>query len=231
MTALDGKIIKNQEDEEIYEKLKKPFENDKNINITSVIGQDYRRKICYCSTTDVFIANGGTGCMVPLKFCEKPGVLHSNTSLWAFGEINTTLVKSTDSSITLDSKTDNTNTDMSTSYSIPWEHIFNLLADVLQEIKDIKIKRLKVPNLNDLENKYKKENLRLNAFKELEENIKSGKQSADILREIAYHFERNGDIYTALKIMEEALCLRPNGPVINQKIAEYKEILSKETKE
>lgn len=47
-------------------------------------------------------------------------------------------------------------------------------------------------------------------------------ESADILREVAFAFEKKGDIETAYKIMYEAYKLRPEGPVIKQKLNEYK---------
>lgn len=46
-------------------------------------------------------------------------------------------------------------------------------------------------------------------------------QSPDILREVALAFEKDGDIKTALTIMEKAHILRPNGPFIKKKFEEY----------
>jgi len=226
MTASDGEIIENKEDEEVYEKLKKPFENDENINITSLIGQDYRTKICYCSISDIFIANGGTGCMVPLKFCEKPGVLHSNTSLWTFGRIDTNLIKSTDNKNTFDSKIDEKTASMAISYHIPWQYIYNLTAEVLEQIKDIKINRLDVPDVKEIAEKYEKQE-KENIFNNIDKKINANSKSPDILRDVAVAFEQSGDIQTALKLMQKAQDLRPTGPFIKRKVIEYKEILSK----
>ena len=50
--------------------------------------------------------------------------------------------------------------------------------------------------------------------------------SADILREVALAFEKDGDIETAYSLMKKASALRPNGPFIKKKVEEYREILS-----
>lgn len=47
--------------------------------------------------------------------------------------------------------------------------------------------------------------------------------AADILRELAFKYEKTGDYEMALSIMKEAQELRPNGPVINKKVAQYSE--------
>ena len=226
MTASDDKTIQNKEDEEVYKKLKKPFENDKTITITSLIGQDYKTKICYASTIDIFIANGGTGCMVPLKFCQKAGVIHSSSLLRVFGKVNTKLVKSVDDKMIIDITHKNNRVDFA-SYFIPWQHIFNLLAEVLEELKDIKIKRLELPNIDKLRAKYQKNSINSDIFMNLERKIKPNSKAEDILREVALSFEKKGNIKTALDLMEEALILRPNGKVIKQKVVKYKEILKK----
>ena len=48
------------------------------------------------------------------------------------------------------------------------------------------------------------------------------------LREIALAFEQSGDVVTALIIMEKALQLRPTGPFIKRKVAEYRESLKRQ---
>lgn len=54
-------------------------------------------------------------------------------------------------------------------------------------------------------------------------------KSADILREVAFAFEQSDDIQTAFKVMEQAHLLRPQGPVIKQKLEEYRNILNDKT--
>ncbi|MEA2016939.1 MAG: hypothetical protein U9N59_00705 [Campylobacterota bacterium] len=48
------------------------------------------------------------------------------------------------------------------------------------------------------------------------------KESADILREVAFAFEKAGDIETAYKLIKQAHYLRSEGPTIKQKLDEYK---------
>jgi len=66
-------------------------------------------------------------------------------------------------------------------------------------------------------------------FSDLIKNITQYKNfdSADMLREVAFAFEKSGDFQTACKVMEQAHLLRPKGPIIKQKLEEYKLILNK----
>ncbi len=61
-------------------------------------------------------------------------------------------------------------------------------------------------------------------------NIKNFKEPADILRDIALIFERNNDIDQACKVMQEAYLLRTDGPKIQNKLKQYKEIIQKRKK-
>jgi len=62
-------------------------------------------------------------------------------------------------------------------------------------------------------------------FIPIKERLNDGSDSVDILREVAIAFEQSGDVNTALKIMQQAYRLRPEGPLINQKLQEYRQIL------
>lgn len=55
-------------------------------------------------------------------------------------------------------------------------------------------------------------------------------QAPDVLRETAFAFEQTGDIQTACKLMKQAHYLRPDGPVIKQKLEEYRQLLGREKK-
>jgi len=68
--------------------------------------------------------------------------------------------------------------------------------------------------------------IKTNLFEELQNITSKGYDSADILRDVAIAFEKSGDINTAQKVMEQAHILRPNGPVIEQKLDEYNKLLS-----
>ncbi|APW66494.1 hypothetical protein LPB137_11875 [Poseidonibacter parvus] len=145
MTAEDGLTIQNKEEEEIFKNLDEAFIKDKSINLTSLIGKDYKTKICYCSTINLFITSAGTSSIIPLRFCKKPGVLHSNSKLWLFGEINTNTIKCANHSMIIDIKEKGKPDDSFDSYYIPWQHIYNLTAEVLNQIKGTNIKIIDVP--------------------------------------------------------------------------------------
>ena len=65
-------------------------------------------------------------------------------------------------------------------------------------------------------------------FSQLDKNLNINSKAADILREVSFAFEKINDIQTAQKVMEQAHILRPKGPVIKQKLEEYKKVLNKE---
>lgn len=227
MTAMEGKVIQNADDEAVFAQIAKRL--DDKCKIQSLIGQDYRHKIQICSTVDMFIANAGTGCMVPLRFCKKPGVLHSNTKLFTFPDEYPETVKKFDKKYVIDVVEEGKTRPDYASYHIPWQHIFNLTAEVLNQIKGTDIKLLDVPPVKEVAKAYKAEEQakkkKLMAFTALESRVKPTDKSPDILREVALAFEQSGDIDTALKVMKKALELRPNGPIIRQKVAEYTENL------
>lgn len=72
------------------------------------------------------------------------------------------------------------------------------------------------------------QNFSVNDFKYLRSKITEASESADILREVSFAFARKGDIKTAFNVMQEAYNLRPEGPVIKQKLNEYKDHLQSE---
>ena len=55
--------------------------------------------------------------------------------------------------------------------------------------------------------------------------IVNSDEQASKLRDQAVAFEQSGDIQTALKTMQKAHEIRPNGPLIKRKLEEYKKIL------
>lgn len=68
-----------------------------------------------------------------------------------------------------------------------------------------------------------------NPYSKLKEQLNTEQDSADILREVAFSFEQSGDIQTACKVMEQAHLLRPEGPVIKQKLEEYRKKLNEKS--
>lgn len=230
MTAPEGKVIKNKEDEEVFNKIAL---NTK-CKIDSLIGRDYRHKIQVCSTVDIFIANGGTGCMVPLRFCKKPGVVHSNTKLFSFPDKYPNTVKFIEKKLIVEVLESDKAKAMLTSYHIPWQHIFNLTAEVLNLTKGINIELLEVPLVEEVVKEYElkkqqEDQMQKNkVFKNLQNSIKSEHQAPDLLREVALAFEQSGDIVTALSVMQKALELRPNGPFIKKKVEEYTKLMEQQ---
>jgi hypothetical protein len=227
MTASENMNIKSIEDEAIFKKIYR--ELNCKCEVISTIGLDYRKKIQLSEKVDFFIVNGGSGCMVP-KITKQACIMHSTNLLWTFGKEDNKLVKYTEKSMTYDIRNiDNKVT--FTSYIIPWQHVFNLVADILEEIKDIKIKRLDVPALElvvkEYDNKLELEDKELLIYKNLRSRINDKCDSADILKEVALALEKDGEIHSALVLMNKALKLRPTGPIIQKKIEEYEEILSK----
>jgi hypothetical protein len=227
LTAMDGETLNNADDNEIVNKIEQAFKNKSNVEVVSLVGKDYRTKICYCSTSDIFIANAGTGAIVPLRFTKKPGVLHRNTKLFTFPDNYPDTVKRTDSKFIVDVDIDGKNRGDFLSYHTPWQHIFNLSAEVINKIKGSKIKNLKVPEMESLIKEYNHQessNIRIDellVFNKLGSKIKSQDQGADILREVALSFEKSGDLLTALTIMKKASQLRPKGDFIKNKVSEY----------
>ena len=74
-----------------------------NVSFVNLVGQTYREKIKQCQTVDFFIANAGTGQLVPHRFCRKPGILHSNEKHCVFPTgINNTSVQLVDKSLVKD---------------------------------------------------------------------------------------------------------------------------------
>lgn len=230
LTALDGKSISNNDDENIFVQLHSALENERGVKLFSLIGEDYRTKICHCDTVDAFIANAGTGCMVPLRFNKKPGVLHSNNELFTFPDDYCDTVKRTSKSMTIDFSVDGNRRKDFLSYHIPWQHIYNLTAEVLNQVKGANIQPQKVPPVEEVAKEYEESEIAkqkyLMAFRSIENRVKPVHKSPDILREVALSFEQVGDIKTALTVMQKALELRPNGPFIKRKITEYKQLLS-----
>ena len=217
MTANEGKKIRNNDDQKIFNEIKKELSEYSQCTLVSLIGEDYRTKINTCAKVDLFIANAGTGCMVPLRFCKKPGVLHSNTKLFTFRDNYPSTVKKNNKKYTIDIVDEDMQRIDFTSYHIPWQHIFNLTVDVLKAIKGTNIKYLDIPKSKEEKNKI---------FKRLSQKIKPEDKSADILRKIAFVFEESGDIKTACSLMQKAHELKPNGPGIIKKLKEYKASLN-----
>lgn len=227
MTAPEGNTIRDADDEAVLKQIENRLEGQ--CRIQSLIGQDYRHKIRICSTVDLFIANAGTGCMVPLRFCKKPGVLHSNSKLFTFPDEYSSTVKKFKKKYVIDVVEQGRESSRFASYHTPWQHIFNLTAEILNQTKGTNIQPLEVPPVEEVakayEAKEQAKKKKMMAFSALKNRVKPTDKSPDILREVALSFEQSGDIETALKVMQKALELRPKGPVIKKKVNDYTQFL------
>ncbi len=168
------KELKLQSQENTYdnhanalEKLNEIKSKEKLIVFKSLAGYDYRTKICYCNDCDIVISDSGTTALVPFEFHKKPGVvfygdlsahwinISKNYASNAYQRvIDEKLVKQTDRKSVL-----------VWNYHIPPQHIYNLVAEVLEElsvagklkIKNLKMHRLDVPPVELIAKQYELE--------------------------------------------------------------------------
>lgn len=129
----------------------------------SLAGYDYRTKICYCNDCDIVIGDAGTTALVPFEFHKKPGVIIFGHALEKQVEryrlLHQVKLISKDYLITKDIN------GWSMNYHIPPQHIYNLAAEVLEElsgenklkIKNLKMHRLDVPPVELIAKQYELE--------------------------------------------------------------------------
>ncbi len=234
MTGSEKNIEKNKDDIYVFEIIKLSLSHI--CEIHSLIGYDYRTKIKIGNEIDLFIANNGTGCLVPLRFCKKNGVLHSSKKFNSLGKYYVSpIVESADESLTIDVSHPSMTTIDAVSYHIPWQHIYNLAANIIMQTKDIDIQKLSVPEVEEVvkksEKNIDKKEKDKRRFTTLKERIKKDDSAPDILREVAFLFEESGDLVTAERILAKANILRPEGKTIENKLFEYRRKLLKDNHE
>lgn len=147
VTAYDGERIEVADNLKTFESIKAAVDKlNLDIDMESLSGHDYRTKICYCSTCDIVISEVSTTALVPFDFCKKPGVAF-------YYDINITYNYALDyqkhiKSLYIVEKNFlivNARNWRSMDFHIPWQHLYNLAAQSLEEIKGIKMHRLDVP--------------------------------------------------------------------------------------
>ncbi|HEG3340440.1 TPA: hypothetical protein SC008_001733, partial [Campylobacter jejuni] len=147
ITADEGKKIENSFDWHIFNKIKEVFSDIKGCDIEPLIGISYREKILKGNEIDYFICESGTATIVPLKFLEKDGVVYSNSNYYKVCNISECLskVKIVNpiflQDVLMHKKA------LFQHVHIPWQHLFNLLVEV---IGDSKICKIEVPSLNEV---------------------------------------------------------------------------------
>ena len=223
ITAPEGKKVKHVADTQVAKELK--AEIGGKARVVSLVGHDYPTKIAYCKGVDVFIANGGTGCFVPLRVCRKPGLLHSNKSLWTFrGDDYPDTVVFTPPHIVHEVGGGERDRKDFVSYSIAWQEIYNRLLPVLSKVKGVQLKPVPLPPPPSAEQTSPE--FDRNLFRQLSDSLGPKSGTVEILREVAVLFEKKGDIATAFAVMEQAHLQRPHGPFINRKLKEYRAALT-----
>ncbi len=206
-TSFVNTEVSNAEDNAVYRNIVANT-TAPNVEFVNLIGKDYREKISYGNSIDIFIANAGTGCMVPAMFCNKAGVLHANKSLNTFKLENDERIRIVPDMYIREEVSDDASV-MNVNYSIEWQVLYNLMVELLNE-SGMEVST--IPGWQGVEkNKV--------IFGKLK--FTSSMQSADILREVAVAFESAGDIRTAERIMKQALLQRPSGPFIQRKYKQY----------
>lgn len=230
LTATDGEMISVPEDIEVFNRIKRSC-ND-SIKFISVIGMDYTSKIAICNEVDFFIANAGSGSVVPLRFSQKDGVLHSNLSINTFPDDyqgkGQDVRKVSDDLIVEENLNQPSN--MNVSYHVPWKSIYNLLISIINNKKGVSHTPLEISEEDMIVNHIDD----MTVLRILEERFKSlsfikdKRDLAEIFREIGTGFEAAGNYKMAQTLMLYAYKLRPNSKIIKEKFALYEKINNKE---
>lgn len=158
MTSYENEINIFNDNYQLYKEIKSIILDDK-IEIISMIGKDYRTKIFYCSQADLALCEMGTALLVPHSFCNKEIVAYYGYEEYknAGCENPNKIKKVSEQYIKVVDFKDK----FRFNYHIPFQHIYNLAADIIEEIKGIKMHRLEVPSVDlvatsyELEQKYK----------------------------------------------------------------------------
>ena len=159
MTAYNGERIEVTDNLKAFTAIKAEVDKlNLDIDMESLSGYDYRSKICYCSTCDIAISDVGTTAVVPFEVCKKPGVIFFASENYAKEHIKQ--IKNQIPSILvidvsfLKSIANKENALFGFNFHIPWQHLYNLAAQSLEEIKGIKMHRLDVPPVELVAKQY-----------------------------------------------------------------------------
>lgn len=127
-TARESKFEPVPEDQRIFDAIASQFRQS-GVTYMSAIGLDFKKKIQICQQVDAFVANAGGGCLVPYRFCKKPGVLHSNSKIRIFKGFSDDFVKDVQ---TIDQE-GSASVQKSTfiSYHADWSSIYDDLSSIV----------------------------------------------------------------------------------------------------
>lgn len=210
MTSFNGQKRTDQSEQSIFTKIHEKVKEQKtNVILKSIIGTDYKEKIESAKDIDFYISMDGAGLIVPLYFLRKPGITHGINALKNYSEIYSKSNIYIKQEYVTAIKQENKNS-AQTSYSIPWEAIYNCLVD-------LHILKEKLPI-------DKKTSLTKSIFSNFD--LLPPHKPADILREVALKFEMINDYNTAKKLMDLALEQKPTGMFIYEKCQQYEKIVN-----
>ncbi|HFU5770435.1 TPA: hypothetical protein ACH6IR_000433 [Campylobacter jejuni] len=143
--------VLNSSFEKIKKEIVKMNSNYFKCKIIYLGGLDYKTKINYCSFADIAICEGNTTNLIPFHFCNTPGVNFIPPDIdWA-PKVGTINIEKKYIKISINSKNDRPGTN---DYHIPYECIYNSLAEILERIKNIKMHRLTITPVELLAEKY-----------------------------------------------------------------------------
>lgn len=130
-------------DQAVFDAIAGHLDGIEGIQLVNLIGKSYKEKISYSRGVDYFVANSGTGGMVPMMFTGTQGVIHSNGRLHTFKRSYNDRIKIVPNEkilaqdLALDSGV----------YSTDWTVIYNLLVNLMGEGQLL-------PEKNRVMNKY-----------------------------------------------------------------------------
>ena len=225
LSTLKQDEVSANQDREVYSKI--AAECAEVATFKSVIGHSYESKINACHGVDFFIANAGSGAMVPLRFCQKDGVLHSNLSIFTFPdsyEDYNQIIKTVEEGYIVIPQEERNNSGDHTSYQISWKLIFNRLAEIINENRETKIPLLDL-TLQDLDYLTEKETVSPAIVHKqllLLSNQQNKSKYVSCARDIALILEKHGLFKTALEIFLEIYKMNPKDKFIEDKITQIK---------
>lgn len=139
LTAPHSQKLSNTADMTILDDIRNLVTN-KDTQFISLIGEDYATKIKYCKHIDIFISDAGTGCMIPLRICKKPGVLFSNKTLFTFPDDYPNTIKIINKEHITDIINHNKTADF-VSYSIDWKNIYKEVCSITRLIQENSLRK------------------------------------------------------------------------------------------
>lgn len=130
-TALDGGIPDSPKDiardMAVFDSISSQLSKVDGIEIISIIGKDYKEKVSYAKASDFFVANSGSGGIVPIMFTQSKGVIHTNGRLHTFERSYSDNISIVPNHKILAQK----HAIDAGVYSIEWTVIYNLLAELI----------------------------------------------------------------------------------------------------